>query len=75
MFYKLKQYLSSSTNSNEELDESDEVVEIKEQLHSEARPKAQVGPKRKKSKLITTADGHVIPRTMAQKFTIPKHLR
>ena len=57
------------------MSKSDEVVEIKEQLHSEARPKSQVGPKKKKSKLITTADGHVIPRALAQKFTIPKLLR
>ena len=69
MFYNFKQYLSSSTTSNEELDESEEVVEIKEQQHSEPRPTAQVGPKRKKSKLITTAEGHVIPRPLAQKFT------
>ena len=44
MFYNFKKYLSSSTTSNEELDESEEVVEIKEQQHSEPRPKAQVEP-------------------------------
>ena len=75
MFYNFKKYLSSSTSSNEELDESEEVVEIKEQQHSEPRPKAQVEPMRKNSKLITTAGGHVIPRPLAHKFTIPKLLR
>ena len=51
------------------------MVEIKEQLHSEARPKPQVGPKEKKSKLITTAEGNIIPRPKPQKFTIPKLMR
>ena len=72
MLYKNKQYLSSS---NDELDESDEVVELQEQLHSEPGPKPKVGPKDKRRKLITTAEGNIIPRIKPEKFTIPKLMR